>query len=182
MNNKKMIAIILFVFILIISVGIMLTQNMNKTKTEKSYDTAEAYLKKYLKTIDIKTETPVKSTVALGGTTSLAEELPDISQYPLSVKGNGQINIEIFSSPEKGGEGVDGWLNEVAKEFNNSKQTINGQSVTVSIRSIASGAAVDYLISGKYMPDGFTPSNELWVEMVKAKNVNLKQIDSKLIW
>lgn len=181
MKNKKMIVILLIVFVVVVVVGILLTQNLNKTQTQKSYDQAVGYIKQYMKSIDVSNATPVKSTVALGGTTSLAEELPNIDQYPLTVTGNGDINIEIFSSPEKSGDDTDGWLNEVAKEFNKSGQTIDGQTISVSVRSIASGASVDYLVSGKYIPDAYSPSNEIWVEMIKAQNVELTQIDKCLV-
>lgn len=135
-------------------------------------------MNKYLKTINVKNETPIKSTVSLG-TTNLKDELPDISDYPITVEGNGEINIEIFSSPEKAGNDTDGWLNEVAKSFNNANNQIDGKKVSVSIRSIASGAAVDYIVSGKYIPDAFTPSNELWGDMIKAQNVNLDIVDKR---
>lgn len=175
--NKKMIIILILVFFAIIMIGIFATQNLNKSSSEKEYDKAVSYINKYMKSIDVEEADLVKSTVSLG-TTSLNDELPDISDYPLSVEGKGEINIEIFSSPEKAGEDTDGWLNEVATKFNNSNQTINGKKVSVSVRTIASGAAVDYLVSGKYVPEAFSPSNELWASMAESQNVDLTQIDS----
>ncbi|MBQ0064460.1 MAG: hypothetical protein KBT48_01755 [Firmicutes bacterium] len=45
---------------------------------------------------------PVSTTDSL----SVAQELPDIDlEYPLVVQGNGDIDIEIWTSPEKGGSG-----------------------------------------------------------------------------
>lgn len=174
-SNKKMMLILMIIFILIVVVGIMSTQNLNKSSTEKSFDKAMSYLESYLKGIHVKEADLVKSTVSFGDT-NLEDELPDISEYPLSVEGKGEINIEIFSSPEKAGEDQDGWLNEVANRFNRSNKTVNGKKVSVSIRSIASGTAVDYIASGKYVPDGFTPSNELWAEMLQAQKVELKKV------
>lgn len=107
--------------------------------------------------------------------------MPDISQYPLSVEGTGNINIEIFSSPEKAGEGTDGWLNEVAKKFNSSNQKVGDKSISVSIRSIASGAAVDYITSGKYVPQAFTPSNELWGDMAISSGAKLNKTNDSLV-
>ena len=130
-----------------------------------------------MKRIKVDNADKIKSTVEFG-TTKLADELPDISQYPLSVEGNGEINVEIFSSPEKAGEKTDGWLNEVAEKFNSQRNTVNGKTASISVRSIASGAAVDYIISGKYVPEAFSPSNELWAKMVQAQSVNLDLIDS----
>lgn len=169
--------ILVVIFIAIIAAGIYSTQNLKKSTSEKSYDKAISYLNRYLKNIRVEQADLKKSTVTLGET-SLEDELPDISDYPLTVEGKGELNIEIFSSPEKAGEDTDGWLNEVAKKFNQSNQTINGKKATVSIRSIASGVAVDYITSGKYVPEAFTPSNELWIEMVRAQDVALEQVHS----
>ncbi len=176
-SNKKMMLILVVIFIAIIAAGIYATQNLKKSTSEKSYDKAISYLNRYLKNIRVEQADLKKSTVTLGET-SLEDELPDISDYPLTVEGKGELNIEIFSSPEKAGEDTDGWLNEVAKKFNQSNQTINGKKATVSIRSIVSGVAVDYITSGKYVPEAFTPSNELWIEMVRAQDVALEQAHS----
>lgn len=176
-SNKKMMFILVVIFIAIIAAGIYSTQNLKKSTSEKSYDKAISYLNRYLKNIRVEQADLKKSTVTLGET-SLEDELPDISDYPLTVEGKGEINIEIFSSPEKAGEDTDGWLNEVAKKFNQSNQIINGKKAMVSIRSIASGVAVDYIASGKYVPDAFTPSNELWIEMIRAQDVALTQTSS----
>ncbi len=173
--NKKMMIILMIVFVVIVVVGIVSTQNLNKSSSEKSYDKAVSFIERYLKTINVKEADLVKSTISLGET-SLEDELPDISDYPLTVKGNGDIDIEIFSSPEKAGDDRDGWLNEVANNFNRSGQTVDGKKATVSIRSIASGTGVDYISSGKYVPDAFTPSNELWAEMLASQKVELIKI------
>ena len=65
---------------------------------------------------------------------------PVIEEYPLTITGSGQVNIEIFASPEKAGSGTDGWLIEAAKDFNNQKnRTSSGLTMSVSVRSISSG-------------------------------------------
>ena len=144
-NPKTKFFILIGVFLIVVVIGIILTQKIGQTPSEKS----QAYLKRYLKTINVKTENPTKTTLTLEKT-SLKDELPDISEYDLTVQGNGSVNIEIFSSPEKGGEGVDGWLREVAENFNSSKYRVNGKLATVSVRNISSGDAVDYIVSQKY--------------------------------
>ena len=113
-SNKKMMLILVVIFIAIIVAGIYSTQNLKKSTSEKSYDKAISYLNRYLKNIRVDQADLRKSTVTLGET-SLEDELPDISDYPLTVEGKGEINIEIFSSPEKAGEDTDGWLNEDRK-------------------------------------------------------------------
>ncbi len=113
---------------------------------------------------------------------SLEDELPDISKSPLTVEGTGTAaHIEIFSSPEKAGEGSDGWLNEVARAFNQAGITVGGETASVSIRNIASGLGMDYIISGKYRPDVFAPSNEMWGDMVAAKGIPIQLEKKRLV-
>lgn len=111
----------------------------------------------------------------------LAASLPDISKFPITVKNTTNQYVEIFSSIEKAGTGIDGWLTEAATDFNKANIMVNGKPVSVKIRNIASGTATDYIKSGKYVPDAFTPSNEFWGEMVKASGVKTKQVSERLV-
>ena len=61
-------------------------------------------------------------------------------------------------------------MTEVAEAFNQANITAGGKPISVKIRNIASGTATDYIKSGKYVPDAFTPSNELWGEMVETSS------------
>ncbi len=40
---------------------------------------------------------------------------------------------------------------------------------------------MDYISSGKYVPQAYTPSNELWGEMVEADGVDIHLIDDRLV-
>lgn len=111
---------------------------------------------------------------------SLTEILPDISKYPPQVNNSTPTCIEIFSSTEKAGNGTDGWLTEVARDFNNASITIDGKQVSVRLRGIPSGEATDYITSGKYLPDAYTPSNELWGEMVVSRGVKAELVQKRL--
>ena len=159
--------------------GILLSRNLGKSKQEVSRDTAVTQLEKKLKKISVKNVQPHKATVEITGS-NLAEEMPDISKYPMTVTGRGDINIEIISSTEKASSGTDGWLNEVADDFNASHYMIDGKWATVSVRPIASGAAIDYIISGKYVPEAYSPSNELWGQMIAAENVKIEMVTDRL--
>ena len=152
---------------------LLLTEDSNSAKS------AEKKLERMVSRIDAKEVDPVKGTVELSKT-DLADELPDISKYPITLEGDGDINVEIASSPEKAGEDYDGWLLEVAEKFNKENITVNGKSVSVSIRSISSGTATDYIVSGKYVPDAFTPSNELWGAMIVAQGTKMELVEKKL--
>lgn len=186
MNNNKTsnpmskIFSLIAIFLIVLFVGIQATKNIGQSESERNTEKALKSLSQDLKSINYSTGTPVKSTVNLG-TTNLSNELPEITQYPLSVEGKGDINIEIFSSPEKAGSNTDGWLNEIATKFNNSNFKIGDKTISVSIRSVASGTAIDYISSKKYLPDAFTPSNELWGDLGKAQGANLSKIDDTLV-
>lgn len=126
--------------------------------------------------------TEIAPRMDISGTdlTNAADELPDITNYPLSVTGTGAINVEIVASTEKAGSGMDGWINLVAQNFNSQNLTYNNQRVSVSIRPIASGLATEYITSGKYVPPAFTPTNELWAEMMSSKNIPFETITKRL--
>ena len=109
MSNKKVKPVIAIVIIAIAVfaiafLGISLSENAGKTDNQITAEATVEKLNKYVeKNVDLTVkENPVKGNVDLTGT-SLKDELPDISKYPYKVKGKGEINIEIFSSPEKAG-------------------------------------------------------------------------------
>ena len=112
---------------------------------------------------------------------SLNEDLPEISKYPPQVNNSTPNYIEIFSSTEKAGSGTDGWLTEVARDFNSAAITIDGKQVSVRLRGIPSGEGADYITSGKHLPDAYTPSNELWGEMIISKGVKAELVQERLV-
>ena len=153
--------------------GIVITSNLKKPTYQISEEEAQAKLTKLLHNVDVKSVEPRKAPVDFTAS-DLANTLPDIDQYPLTVTGDGQVNIEIFASPEKAGSGTDGWLNEAAKSFNQQRnRTASGLTMSVSVRSISSGMGSDYIVSGKYLPDAFTPSNSMWGTMAVSNGAEL---------
>lgn len=131
--------------------------------------------------LDVEQATPVKGTVTLD-TPDLYDELPEIDKYPLSVEGSGDVDIEIFTSGEKTGKDNDSWLIDVASSFNSSDvKTSDGKTVSISVRSVPSGTAADYIISGKYLPDLYTPSNTLFGEYAISNNGSLELYADRLV-
>lgn len=131
------------------------------------------------------TELPSELDLNVSYSGGLAAELPHIDAFPLTAKGQGQIDVEIFASTEKSalapsGKNIDGWLAEAANEFNRQGIELNGKSVSISVRAIASGTAIDYIISDKYTPDAFSPSNELWAMMVESRGISLTKVESSI--
>ncbi|ASA21183.1 vWA domain-containing protein [Paenibacillus donghaensis] len=159
--------------------GIRFTSNWGKSSTQITAEDAAKQLDKLYRNINVTVADPVKGQIDLDPV-DVAESLPDISKFAVSVPNASEHFVEIFSSTEKSGTGNDGWLNEVAAAFNSGSPQVNGNTVSVRIRNIASGTAADYIRSGKYVPDAFTPSNELWGEMVAAAGINVQQISKRL--
>ncbi|MGL4697994.1 vWA domain-containing protein [Enterococcus larvae] len=141
---------------------------------------AKTELNSYVKKIGPSTATPKRDIDS--GSVDTKAELPDIDKtYPLTVEGSNQINAEIFVSPEKAGSGKDGLFNEMAEAFNKKNVTIDGKTVSVSIRSMASGTGLDYISSESYVPDAYTPSNQLWGKMLETQGTGLTTVAERTI-
>ncbi|RKN86384.1 VWA domain-containing protein [Paenibacillus ginsengarvi] len=172
--------LILAVVFALVYFGINLTSNLGKSKSQVTLEEAAKQLNKLYGNIKVTNEPTVKGQIDLNPI-DVAESLPDISKFPVTVNNSTNNFVEIFSSTEKSGTGVDGWLTDVATEFNKANITVDGKPVSVKVRNIASGTAADYIKSGKYVPDAFTPSNELWGEMVKASGVKVQKVTDRLV-
>ncbi|MFV2063438.1 MAG: VWA domain-containing protein, partial [Chloroflexota bacterium] len=102
----------------------------------------------------------------------LADTLPDIDEFALVVdpqQRSDQVVAEIFVSTEKSGSGTDGWMVEAAEAFNRSDQKLaDGRDAKVAIRKIASGTGYQFVAAGDDIPAGFSPSNQLWIEMART--------------
>lgn len=111
---------------------------------------------------------------------SEAEALADIDTFPLTVEGNGEINIEIAAATELSAEAPDDWINIVAQNFNKSGQTVNGKRVTVSVRKITSGEVVTYMTADAYHPEVYIPSNAAWGMMLKSSGIGVETLSERI--
>ncbi|MCO7126463.1 VWA domain-containing protein [Sporolactobacillus shoreicorticis] len=171
-------AVALIAVFAIVFIGVSLTSNSKPVKvTDKN---KLEILNKLYSDIDVTKEKTVKGSIDLNPA-NVASELPSINKFEVPVKNTTNDYVEIFSSTEKSGTGVDGWINKVADDFNQTNVTVDGKQVSVKIRNIASGTATDFIKSKKYIPDGFTPSNELWGEMTKAGGVKTEIISNRMV-
>ena len=186
MKEKKkgnIIGILIVMAIIIFGViygGITLTKNWGKSKETISKENATGKLKKICKDININEVEPRKAPIDLG-VKDVKDTIPNIDKYPAKVENTTDSYIEIFSTGEKAGNGKDGWLIDVANNFNESKFEINGKIISVKVREIASGLGMDYIISEKYIPDAYSPSNELWGEMIKANGKTIELCDDRMV-
>ncbi|MGL5677906.1 MAG: VWA domain-containing protein [Cellulosilyticaceae bacterium] len=183
-NNKLAMTIGLLglavLIIFVIATGINLTKDMGKSKAVVATENAEEALNKLYKDISVRTLEPRKEPITMA-TSDLKDTLPDIQKYPEQVQATTPYYVEIISSPEKTGKGKDGWLVDVANDFNKAKIEVDGKVVSVSIRGMASGMAMDYIVSGKHVPDAYTPSNALWGEMLKAQGIPCALLEEKML-
>ena len=186
MKEKKkgnIIGILIVMAIIIFGViygGITLTKNWGKSKETISKENATGKLKKVCKDININEVEPRKAPIDLG-VKDVKDTIPNIDKYPAKVENTTDSYIEIFSTGEKAGNGKDGWLIDVANNFNESKFEINGKIISVKVREVASGLGMDYIISEKYLPDAYSPSNELWGEMIKANGKTIELCDDRMV-
>lgn len=112
----------------------------------------------------------------------IASSLADIDTFKMVVEGEGDINIEIAAPSEFTSltSNTDNWLVEQAKAFNRSGYTIDGSSVSVSIRAISSGETVTYMVNGGYTPDAYVPSNNAFGKMLKASGIGVVKVTDRL--
>ncbi|HCC34510.1 MAG TPA: VWA domain-containing protein [Ruminococcaceae bacterium] len=186
-KNKKTFIIFILIAVLVFggTFGIITLINNSGGDREVTEEDAVKDMEKLYKKIHVNTLEPIKDNVDLSAA-DIQQALPDISKYPPQVDESTENYVEIFSSTEKAtvsaGSGADNdrWLVDMAQAFNSSGASVNGQSVSVRIRGIASGLGVDYIASGKYLPDAFSPSNELWGDMLESYGVNIKMAEKKL--
>jgi len=183
MNKSKTplaIAIIGAVITMIMIIVVINKSSSNKentplpsTNNKITIDNPEEKLQKALKNVTILNAEKIKGTVDYSDKGSA--NLPNIeTKYPLTVVGDGDVDIEIFSTSEKAGKNNNGWLNETAEEFNNQKNRLsNGKTISVSIRSIPSGASADYISNNVHIPQAYTPSNELFGKLAVEQGAKL---------
>ncbi|MEM7213195.1 MAG: VWA domain-containing protein, partial [Pseudomonadota bacterium] len=114
----------------------------------------------------------------------LAATLPEIDTFPLVVSPTrrGPGVVEIFVSTEKSGKGDDAWMAEAARAFNaNGVRLSDGSTAQVAIRSIASGTGYQFIASGVYRPDAYSPSNALWIEMARARCCEMTMLSERTV-
>ncbi|MDO4796896.1 MAG: VWA domain-containing protein [Coriobacteriales bacterium] len=160
---------------------LFLTRNTGKNERTISTETATQRMESMMREIDPSTAEPVKSSVEYSEKDTTAEELPALDTNKVTAKATTDTYAEIWSSPEKAGEGTDGWLREMAEQFNASGATVNGKPVSVQVRSMSSGLGVDYISTGKAAPAGYTPSNMLFVQLLAGRGIKTEVVRDRLV-
>ena len=181
MKKASLLAVIFVVLCVLVGTGIYLTRNIGKSQKVISQESADKKLEKMVKHIRPEEGSPRKSPVEYNTDENVADELPDIDSCEVTVKADTDFYAEIFCSPEKAGKGTDGWLAEMAEEFNRSGVKVGGKPASIQIRNVNSGQAMDYISSGKAVPDAFSPSAMFWADMLAAQDVKTTVISERLV-
>jgi Ca-activated chloride channel family protein len=115
-----------------------------------------------------------KEPQARGEIPDLTDILPDISRFPAAIpQERGKMAVEILSSLEKAAgrpayPDYYGYLIELGREFNRTSPVALGERAMITLRGIPSGVAMDYVKSGKYVPDAYSPAARIWGEALEA--------------
>ena len=155
-------------------------------KRELSFDEAAAELDDLMGDVAVQ-QRLVRQRANLSEITKveLNATLPAIDKFPLVVapaRSGNDVVAELFVSSEKAGKDSDGWLREAANTFNRQDVRIaGGKRARIAVRKIASGTGYQFIASGKYRPDGFSPSNHLWVQMAAAHAVRMEPVREPLL-
>ena len=160
---------------------LFLTRNAGKNERTISTETATQRMASMMREIDPATADPVKSSVEYTEKDTTAEELPDLNTNKVTAEATTETFAEIWSSPEKAGDGTDGWIREMAEQFNASGATVGGKPVSVQIRTMSSGLGVDYISTGKATPAGYTPSNMLFVQLLAGRGIKTEVVRERLV-
>ncbi|RKM55133.1 VWA domain-containing protein [Butyrivibrio sp. X503] len=144
-----------------------------------SYDDAVTELNTFVKKIN-PTTIPARLDVDMSDA-SVADSLASIDTFDMMLEGNGEINIEIAAPSEFCGKSYpDEWLVAVGQKFNKEGYTVDGKSVSVSIRKISSGETLTYITEGGYQPDLYIPSNDMWGDMLAAEGVKTVKLADRI--
>ena len=89
---------------------LFLTRNTGKTERTISAEEATASLDDMMGKINPSTAEPIKSSVEYSNKDVAAEELPELSDDDITVRASTDAYAEVWASPEKAGQGSDGWM------------------------------------------------------------------------
>ena len=181
-GKKVYVVFVAIISLIVMIIGLVATKNIGRNVNDVNREESLKKLSKMVENINPKESQPVKAIVSSTDKANISRELPDINSHEIVVNPGTTNYVEIYASPEKAGKGKDGWLTETAEKFNQSGGvTVNGVQYNVLIRNVSSGQAVDYVASGKAVPDAFTPSSDLWQSMLEADGVKTSTISESLV-
>lgn len=156
--------------------------------TIDSAETARtALMASVLPQINVGEEVVSDEVAARYATDQIVEPIPLVTDFPLYAaqpSGGNTVYVEIFSSSEKANVNRQNerWLVEVAETFNQRQETLpSGEVIQVGVRQVPSGTAARMLGANAAQPQGYSPSNDLWVAMIESEDVPVIPIAARLV-
>ncbi|GAB4217700.1 MAG: VWA domain-containing protein [Synechococcales cyanobacterium] len=118
----------------------------------------------------------------------IPDPLPNLEDFPLygaqPSRDPNVIYLEILTSSEKANADKQNerWLIDVADAFNAQNVSLpSGERIQVGIRKVPSGSAARLLGAQAVEVAGYSPSNDLWVEMVRSQGVGVLPVIEQLV-
>lgn len=176
-NNLVKLGAIAVVVLGLIFGFVSITQNWGKNKDTVSTEASMKKLDSLYARLNVNKLTPKKDPYFQGADEN-AEKiavLPDIGEYPFIVNPTTDNFLTIYSSIEK-----NEWLMDVGNKFNQSGSTVDGKPVSVGIRAIPSSLGADFISSGKYKPDVYAPSSEVYGDMLISQGVKANLVEKRI--
>jgi Ca-activated chloride channel family protein len=157
-------------------------------KVDSAAKAQEVLMSKVLPRIEVLTSEISDQVASRYTIDQIQEPLPTVNDFPLygaQPSGNpNEVYVEIYSSSEKANADRQNerWLIEVADAFNRRGETVNaGKPIQVGIRKIPSGTVARLLLAKAAQPTGYSPSNDLWIEMIKSQGVAIRPVVARLV-
>jgi Ca-activated chloride channel family protein len=70
----------------------------------------------------------------------------------------------------------------MARAFNEADVRLaDGRAAAVDVRKIASGIGYEFIAAQKNLPDAFSPSNQLWIEMAEAAGTKMTAVKQSVV-
>jgi len=175
-NSFKLVVMAVLVFGLIFGV-VTITQNWGKNPRTVDSETAMRKLDNLYSKLFVNKPAP-KPDPTFQGNDESAEKiavLPDISEYPFIVNPTTDNFLTVYASAEKSD-----WMIDVANTFNKSGATVDGKPVSVGVRAIPSALAADFISSGKYTPDVYIPTSEIYGNLLGNAGIEATLVEKRL--
>ena len=180
MRKRTIISIALLMVIMMTLSGCGLIESTNIKPEEVNYDNVISHIDSL--NISLNKVNPVKGNVPERTTGSdtvapaIMYELPDIDSYDPIIVGKSNNDVEIFLPLEDNGSTIVTLVYEAAKKYNNEHT-----DSSVTIRTLESELANDFIKSGAYLPKGYIASNELYGFMLKESGIKVSKVTNKLV-
>ena len=87
-----------------------------------------------------------------------------------AVSPGSRLELQFYSSSAK-----KTWINKMVEDFNAAGHKVGGDTVTVKVFHVESGASLDQMKEGKIKPDIWSPGDDSWLQLASSYWKDVKQ-------